>query len=70
MAAAFCKYSWGYLGLASRRTVLPPMALVTPPAPRERTVCSSYIMQILYAFAQPGLHQPTFSKDPDMNFCR
>ena len=63
-------YSWGYLGLASRFTQPSATPLVTPPAPRDRTVWSSSIMQMLYSLPVPGRHQPTFSKDPDMNFCR
>ena len=47
MAPMFRRYSWGYLGLASRRTTPPSTSLVTPPAPRESTVWSSSIIQIL-----------------------
>ena len=65
-------YSLGYLGLAMR--VMHPAcrstSLVTPPPPRETMVCSSSIMQMLYRLSVPGRHQPTFSKEPDMYFCR
>ena len=37
---------------------------------KRQTVCSSSIMTILYTLSWPLRHQPTFSREPDIYFCR
>lgn len=48
MVSMVRRYSWGYFFFYFRGTTEFYTNLVTPPAPRDRTVWSSSIMQMLY----------------------